>query len=243
MYIIVIGVCGLFLIRYSSGRNLDKGKGTIRDKDCSQKKTKALGVLYQQLFKLPSFYLLMAVLIAIGFVGSFNTQNNIIIQNSGFGAAEAAYAVSSASIGLVIGKILLGFVSDRLTSVVSGFLAAFFLLVGLSGMLFSFATASVPVLVVSMLVAGMGSCAGMIMAPLYTMDAFGPRDYGAIYATMSIGNNIGLIIASPVISMIFDTSGSYFGAMVLFMGTAVLFFLGGFLAVKSGRRVWNSKRS
>lgn len=241
-YVVIIGICGLALIRYSPS-DYSPGDGDGRRERRVGSAEEILDVKGNGVFKSPTFYLLMAALVIVGFAGSFNTQSNIIIQNSGFDTSEAAYAVSSASLGLVIGKILLGVISDRFTSVVAGFLSALFILVGLIGMLYSFATGLLVVLIISMFVAGMGFCAGTIMAPLYTMDTFGPEEYSTIYGTMSIGNNIGLIIASPIVSAFFDMTGSYFGAMVAFMVAAVLFSFGGLLAVKSGQRSWKQQHS
>lgn len=60
---------------------------------------------------------------------------------------------------------------------------------------------------------GMGSVTTLI--PILTRNAFGTREYAAIWSILSAVSNFGAMVAAPLFGMVYDGSGTYGPAMIV----------------------------
>lgn len=239
-YAVVVAVTGAAFIRFAPEPLglLPYGFNAAQVSSGKKSQGEQMGVSYKDIFRMPAFYLLAACLLLAGFASIINQQINTIAQLSGFAVGAAALMVSCMSLGNVAGKLILGAIKDRASGAVSGLFGAVCMVAGMVCFLVGIGTGGETIMYVGAVVCGLGSCLGTMACPLYVLDTFGPREYGAILGTVSVFVTFGNAIASPVVSSFYDATGSYFGAIVALIACAVVLVPLGFAAVKLGQSKW-----
>lgn len=148
----------------------------------------------------------MYSIITIAYVGVFSPY----FTDIGFSVTQAASFYAIYSVIIMISKVLLGFINDKIGTLKSSVIAIIFILCGLS--LTIVAANSVNMSVPSVVFMGIGLSLATVMLPLITAHLFGNRDYGAIVGIMNIGSALGGAIGPFGASLIFDYTGSYVNA-------------------------------
>lgn len=137
------------------------------------------------------------------------------------GSDATAAAIYSGALGtLILGKFLLGIFSDVLhikrTSVIAPlFYAGVFVCLALSGSNMVFASVMVPLYMI-------GGAVPSVIPFLITARNFGDKEYGVMSGWMNIAGNIGQIIGPTVAAFIFDFTGTYLLAWIIFAILMVL---------------------
>ena len=145
------------------------------------------------------------------------------------GSSDQATTLYSAALGtLILGKFLLGVFSDVLhvkrTSVIAPlFYAGVFVCMALSSQNMMFATALIPLYMI-------GGAVPSVIPFLVTSYNFGDKEYGVMSGWMNIAGNVGQIVGPTIAAIIFDVTGSYNLAWIIF---AVLMVLVAFLYLAS----------
>lgn len=149
-------------------------------------------------------------------------------------AAKAASIYSSALGTLILGKFLLGFLSDVLhikrTSVIAPlFYAGVFLCMALSSGNMLFAAVLIPLYMI-------GGAVPSVIPFLITARNFGDKEYGVMSGWMNMAGNIGQIVGPTIAAIIFDITGTYTLAWVIFsvlmLVVAVLYLVSTFISKK-----------
>lgn len=246
---VVVGVLGFALIRFapankkvgaSSAAEGDEGaNASARDSASEGESQEAKpGLTFKEFFRTPAVVLLCASLLLVGVVASINQQANVITQLSGFTAVAAGLVVSCQSVGNIFGKLMLGAVRDRKGGPVAGLVGAVFMVAGFALMLAGIVSGTEVLMYVGGFVCGLGSCLGTMAAPLFTMDAAGPREYGTIYGVLSVFASVGVALGAPIVSGFFDATGSYQMALVTLIVLAVLLVPLAFAGIRGLRKKW-----
>lgn len=144
------------------------------------------------------------------------------------GDSAAAAAIYSGALGtLILGKFLLGVLSDVLhikrTSVIAPlFYAGVFACLALSASNMTFATVMIPLYMI-------GGAVPSVIPFLITAHNFGDKEYGVMSGWMNMAGNVGQIIGPTVAAFIFDITGTYrlawISFAVLMVVVAALYFL------------------
>ena len=129
-------------------------------------------------------------------------------------SAQAALIYSSALGTLVVGKFILGAVSDVLhikrTAVLSPlFYAGVFVCLALSSTNMAFSNGVIWLYMIG------GSIPSVIPA-LITVRNFGDKEFGVMNGWMNMAGNVGQIIGPTVAAFIFDVTGTYYLAWIIF---------------------------
>ena len=149
-------------------------------------------------------------------------------------SAKAAALYSSALGTLILGKFLLGVLSDVLhikrTSVIAPlFYAGVFACMALSGQNMTFATILIPLYM-------LGGAVPSVIPFLITARNFGDKEYGVMSGWMNMAGNVGQIVGPTIAAAIFDITGTYTLAWVIFavlmVVVAVLYFISTFISKK-----------
>lgn len=185
-----------------------------------------------------AFYLLILVAGIFCFAAAFFQQIPSFAATGSLGAAAGATAVSIVMIGGVVGKFLLGWMSDRFGSYVTGVAAG---ICGATGLLLAFASGSnVAVFYCGMAIFGLGYSALAVVSPMLARDSFGTANYADIYSWVSTGIFIFSGLAALVYARIYDLSGSFSPAFVLvialYLFTAIAIPIIGRTASRSWKR-------
>lgn len=141
--------------------------------------------------------------------------------------AQAGAIYSSALGTLILGKFLLGVLSDVLkvkrTAVIAPlFYAGVFVCMALSAQNMTFATVLIPLYM-------LGGALPSVIPFLITSHNFGDKEYGVMSGWMNIAGNVGQIVGPTIAAMIFDITGTYTLAWIIFavlmVVVSVLYFV------------------
>ncbi len=145
---------------------------------------------------------------------AFSTQCVAYFKDLGMDGAAAAAIYSGALGTLILGKFLVGVLSDVLnvkrTAVIAPlFYAAVFVCLRLCSNSAAFAT---PMALCYMI----GGAVPSVIPFLITARNFGDKEYGVMSGWMNMAGNVGQIIGPTIASLIFDITGTYQLAWVIF---------------------------
>ncbi|MBQ5328882.1 MAG: OFA family MFS transporter [Oscillospiraceae bacterium] len=184
---------------------------------------------WKAMLKDPIFYVMILMLCCGAFSGLMVTsQASPVAQNMiGMTAAEAAVAVSVLAMFNTLGRILAGFISDKIGSV-NTILGVFLVSVLGLGLLFISGEGSVATFYIGVCIVGL--CFGSIMGiyPGFTASQFGARNNSVNYGIMFIGFAAAGYFGPTIMSKIYASAGAYqtafLAAMALAIAGAVLTF-------------------
>lgn len=123
----------------------------------------------------------------------------------GKSTAEASVVMSIFSAVLIVGKILLGILFDRMGAVKS-------LLLNFLAMAFSMwmmIQGGFVLLIAGVIFMGFGMASITVLFPLVTRSVFGNREYASIWGVMSMAISLGTACGSPMWGAVYDVLGSY----------------------------------
>ena len=153
-----------------------------------------------------------------------------MLRSRGISAMDASQIFSSFGISLILGRVVVGYLVDRIWA--PGVAAVTLLLPALGCVLFGMNGLSNPTLVLATLLVGVGAGAEFDLAAFLVSRYFGLRDYGRLF-----GLHLGLITAgaaaSPLLfGLMFRLTGSY-SALLIYC--TACFVIGPLLLLTLGR--------
>jgi len=170
------------------------------------------GLEVHEALRTREFWLIAASQFAFGSVGA-GLLNHLVpyLQSIGYGRGRAAIAMSVVLATTSLGKISLGFITDRIGArwtVVLNFVLEALGIAALIG--------AARVLFLACGIGGYGLTWGTPLAllPLLTMESLGLKRYGAISGLTSIGFTAGNAFGPLAAGRVFDVTGSYTWALV-----------------------------
>lgn len=157
--------------------------------------------------KSSAFYMLVLFFFLLTSIASFNQHVAPFAMGLGYDIKFAGNAMGGWSLGIVIGALVLGFLSDKIgvknTSIFSMLLGVvpivILLFVPGNKMMFTIA-----VFILGFVIAALGT-----LGPLLTTALFGNKEYSQIYALAAIGLAVAGIVALPLYGFIYQMTGSY----------------------------------
>lgn len=206
MFGIVALLSLLFLVKTPEERGFTRMGETEEE---AQAVEGASGMTIQEAVKTPMFWLILATATLMVFGSSailFNSAPFFI--ECGFSTEKAAM-IASFNLGmLAVGKIFIGFLSDRFgtkfASILSG--AVF----GLGFLSLALMPMNPSVFVFGAVIGyGIGGGGITVCPPLLINALFGEKDYGNIVAAMNMATNLGGAIGGTLAGVIYDITGSY----------------------------------
>jgi sugar phosphate permease len=176
----------------------------------------ARGVTLGQALRTPYFWVL-ALAMMLFFYGVFGWLVHLVpfYESIGVSRGLAALLVSAAAGCGILARLAFGALADRIARIelaAMGLLAC--LMAGVTALIVDSGAAGIAVFIVFW-VAGSGG--GPLLEPLLLPRAFGLAHFGAILGTFGVIETVGLIASPAVTGFIYDSSGSYDWALVMFV--------------------------
>ena len=232
-------------------RNFPKDKNTKAYEDTSagidsHKKTQSIeGIAYTTAKKTPAFFLLGLFFFIITAISSFTMHVPTYLVNHGQKVSIAGAMMSALMVGVFVGSLVFGYLTDKIGAKKVGLLA---MTLGLIAIILLIAMPSFIVIVaVALFLFGMFTSSIGTIAPAMASALFGSKDYSQIYSTSSIGLALASIVALPAYGFIYDISGSYTTGLIII----ILLFLANIIAIilafKNKEKLvkegyWNSRK-
>lgn len=175
-----------------------------------------VGIEYNELKKLPYYYLTLICIFLTGFVlHAIGDAATVQFEDVGVAKTYVATVLSVHSLVLTVSKFLTGFMYDKkgikftmivcsVSSIISTTAAAL-------------VTNSFEGKVFAMIYGAMSSLAlplETIMLPIYVGDLFGQKSFDKVLGLIASFNVAGYALASPCVNLVYDICGSYIPALI-----------------------------
>lgn len=157
--------------------------------------------------KSSAFYALLLFFFFITAVGSFAQHIAPYAMGLGYDVKFAGSVMGAFMIGMLVGSLAFGFLTDKIGAKNT---AIFAMLVGLVsiGMLIFLADNAV-IFSIAIGIFGFVTASIGTLGPLLTTAVFGTKEYSQIFATVALGLAVAGIVALPGYGFVFDLTGSY----------------------------------
>lgn len=173
--------------------------------------------------KSSAFYALLLFFFFITSIASFSLHIPTYLMNKGFDVTFAGNIMGTYMIGVLVGSLLIGFLSDRIGTKITAIIAMSTGLVAVCLLLFA-GTNSVMITLAVGLFGFISSSIGTL-GPALTSSLFGNKEFSQIYSTASMGLAIASVVALPTYGYVFDFVGSYtpvLYALVIMLATNIV---------------------
>lgn len=169
---------------------------------------------FGRLMKGSSFWLMAIAFFLVTIVDQALTQHQVLMfRDAGLGSADGALAVSAIGFVAIFCRILAGNILDRSSN--RG-LAALYVLLTLCAVL-SFALVNPLVLMAYVVVRAMGHSSVMVDGPVISRHVYGTQHLGLLTGLFTAMANMGSALGPWLMGRLYDASGSYRPALILFM--------------------------
>lgn len=195
------------------------------------------GATKAQALSNPGLYLVILIAAIVVMTAAFFQQIPAYTsKNPLLGPAVGALSVTIVMIGGTVGKLLLGWLADRigvqLTSVIA-------MVGGGVGIFLTFIATAPWLVYVGMAVFGLGYAGLTVIVPMLVRTSFGSRNYAEIFSWVSTGIFLATALSFIVYGRIVDLTGSFSGAFILVIVMYVIAALLIYPAVGLSRKSWN----
>lgn len=178
------------------------------------------GIMLGDAIKTKIFWIMVVGLILITII-AMGVQMHIAsyLTDIGYSPTFAA-SIISINMGVVIlGKILLGYVFDKVGCEKGVIFVGLQVFLGVLALLFA---SKYPAIIVFIICWGIGNCMGTIVPALITSEIFGKRDYSTIVGVVNAVVLLGAALGSAVTGKLYDMSGGYTLAWMTYLVLTVI---------------------
>ena len=215
--VIVVGICSQFIVKCPA----DFVPDVWNPPAAKSGATGAADKNWKEMLATPIFYVMIVMLFLGAVFGmmAISQASNIAQSMVGMTPAAAAIVVSVLALFNTFGRILCGYISDRIGRIntLTGVLC---LAIAALGMLY-FSEGSVVLFYIGICMIGVCFGAFMGVYPGFTAGQFGSRNSSINYAIMFIGFSAAGIAGPMIVSKMLAATGSYRPAFLLAMVMAV----------------------
>lgn len=244
--LIIVAPIILLLIRNSPKDKNTKAYGdTSTDIDPHKQIQNIEGISYTTAKKTPAFFLLALFFFIITAISSFTMHVPTYLVNHGQKVSIAGAMMSALMVGVFVGSLVFGYLTDKIGAKKVGLLA---MILGLIATILLIAMPDfIVVVAVALFLFGVFTSSIGTIAPAMASSLFGSKDYSQIYSTSSIGLALASIVALPAYGFIYDISGSYTAGLIIIILLFVVNIIAIILAFKNKEKLvkegyWNSKK-
>lgn len=174
------------------------------------------GLTYEQARRTPAFAAVCFIALTLNLctIGVY-TQLQAYLTDVGYAAVLAASLVGLVSLCNGFAKMFFGWLDDKIGTRGNYLVSMGILFCGLACML---AVGRSPLLAYGAAVLfGMGLSCPTIITPMVTMAALGRKDFAGIYSRVAFFTYLGATCGPVVSGLVYDRTGSYAAAIVLYM--------------------------
>lgn len=154
-----------------------------------------------------SFWLIVLANFCFAFTATGSAIHLVAyLEGIGYRTSAAALAMSLVFAFAALGKVVLGYVADRLTARVALVIC---FVTQAAGLLIVFGAARIGIIVAFIPIYGMSIAAPLMLLPLLTAESLGIKRYGLLSGLAGLAQTFGAMIGPIVAGRIFDVMRSY----------------------------------
>lgn len=133
-------------------------------------------------------------------------------QTVGYSATLGAMLLSSAMVGNIVSKLIIGVISDKFGPVKATLLM---IMANVAGVILLILAPSELIVLVGAFLFGSVYSVGAVGVPLLTKYFFGKENYAQVFPSISFASNLGAAFALSIVGYIYDFTGSYLPAFMM----------------------------
>lgn len=189
---------------------------------------RVVGLTRAEAMKTPAFWILFAGIffIGIGEMGPFQNMSTFIVSRGNDLATAAVFMSLIGTVGF-FGKILSGFVIDKLGARMSFVIIMALAVVGLVMLSFSTAESSMLYMYIAIALFGVSENASIVCFSASTGKFLGAKHYaqifGVIFVAKAIGDSVGAPLLTAIAATSFGWTGSFLAAAAVCIISAAIF--------------------
>lgn len=192
------------------------------------------GVTATQAFRGSAFWLLAALILLIA-IANMGVLHHIVpyLTDIGFSSTTAAALMSLHMAMLIVGKVLVGGLADRLGLLKSYLVCMVGLMVSIAllyGSYFMWVAIAFNVLF------GFSIAVRTVMPPLMTARVLGQKHFAVIYGFLNIFTTLGTAVGVPLSGFIYDYTKSYHMAFALYIALCIIAALAGVAVMAQAKK-------
>lgn len=228
----------LFVIRLHPAEMGLKAYGEDETTDTVCNEDDTTGVPHKVAIKSASFLLVTTFGVLMGLAVAMQPNIPAYASSMGFDTKVGGTVAAVISIGILIGKLFLGFLNDRIGSIKAVGIAV---LAGVFGMIFLLIAnkAGVTFLVGGSFLFGFAIAMATLQPPLLVREIFGSKDYSSIFALVLMGFTLSSAVAMPLYGFVYDMLNSYVPVLNLVYVFYIVSFVICVWAFKYSKRIWS----
>lgn len=240
---IVIPMILLFIKRSPQAKGVQPyGAEEATDAAAQQADTSNQGISMKIARKSTAFYALVVFFFLITSVASFSMHIPQFLVDKGFNASAAGSIMGIYMVGVLIGSLAIGVLTDKIGSRITAILAMGAGII--ATVLLMTVSSSTAILTFAVGLLGIISSSIGTLGPAIASSLFGNKDYSEIYSTASMGLAISSIVAIPAYGFIYDTFKNYDIALYLIIAMLVINIFAVLIAFKDKNKLvkeghWN----
>ncbi len=233
---VVIGIAtvpsALFIVRAHPKEMGLKPYG-LRDQAVHGKEPEQQGLTATDSFKTPEFWLLAVMILFIA-VANMGVLHHIVpyLTDLGYSSTAAANLMSLHMTMLVAGKLVLGYLADRI-GLVRSLVACLFGLILSIALLYG--AGAFWIAVAFNILFGIAISVRTVLPPLMTSVCLGQKHFAVIYGFLNISTTLGSAVGVPLSGYIHDLTKSYHVAFALYILLGALAAVLGVIALRRAR--------
>lgn len=190
---------------------LDERRENVSNAQSGESSAPLTGATYAQALHSPQLYILLVCVVLLNASMIFIQHMPAFFVEMGTTATLSGTIMSVFSVFLIVCKISLGNLFDRLGGVKTTLIALCCYAAGLWVML----GGSIPLLCAGAALSAFGMASTTVLIPLITKLIFGQREFALIWSLVSMATVMGTAIGSPAWGMVYDHLGSYRPAVMI----------------------------
>jgi len=177
---------------------------------------------WKEMLKTPVFYVMLLLLTCGAFSGMMIiSQASSVAQNMiGMTAVQASLAVSVLALFNAFGRILAGYISDKLGRINTLMIACMLGCIG-GFILYNCGTGAAGLFYVGLAIVGMSFGSFMGVYPGFTADQFGPKNNSVNYGIMFIGFALAGYFGPQIMRGVYASTGAYQNAFIIALSFSV----------------------
>ncbi len=220
---IAIAPCVFFVIKIEPrevGLTPLGAKEKAADKDTVKEQQEEEGIMLSEAIRTVRFWGLCISIIFISISGiSLISNISPHLIDVGYSITFSANIVALTMGALALGKLVLGYLLDRLGLRITTLLSWLGILFASISMLYVKYNISLAVIIIGV---GMGCAYYTVANPVIAQRVYGRKDYSAIYGFISAAHSLGGIIAPIIVGHFYDVAGSYNPAFKLMIIVTII---------------------
>jgi MFS family permease len=187
------------------------------------------GVTAAGAFRTASFWMLALLILFIA-IANMGVLHHIVpyLTDLGMSSGTAASLMSLHMGMLVLGKIFVGGVADRIGLVKSYVTCTVGLMIAIALL---FGAKVFWIAVVFNILFGLTIAVRTVLPPLMTSSSLGPKHFAVIYGFLNIFTTLGSAVGVPLSGFIYDWTKSYHMAFAIYIGLCVVAAVAGIVAL------------